>query len=163
MLTNFDKMKEYFELGEKNNWDRSKISENKSIFSTEFKKHAQEYIKQNNIKPTTEMIFCLLPVTYYKKEIIELMVEEDSVSSDLGQIQHDYCKFCLILKKQRGIEYCKEKNISWEEVEKNAEIYERKFIKVSDFPEEQLMEICYDICEKNNWNNQEMSLKRKAN
>lgn len=151
-------------FAEENDWDTSKVAQNITFSFDTFQKHVKSYIKTNNIKPTVEKIlffsnyrFVANNPSFTDDKIIQLMIEEGIIASDLDQVYEKILYFCCDIKTRKGKEYCDKKGLSFDIICKFSDLYVKKFLTIRDFSEEEIMKICYDKYEENNWNTNKVS------
>lgn len=146
-------------FAEENNWNATKIAQNITFSFDDFHKHVKAYIKANNIKPTLEKILFFSNYrcvdnhqSFTNDKIIQFMIEEGIITSDLDQVYEKILYFCCNIKIRKGKEYCDEKGLPFDIVCKFSDLYIKSFLTIQDFYEEEIMKICYDKYEENNWN-----------
>lgn len=150
-------VKECYLYAEKNNWEASKILQNVKFPFLIFQNYVKEYIKKNNINPTVEKIlfFSHHAKTYCKsftdEKMIQFMIDEGLITSDLDKIYEKILYFCCVIKIRKGKEFCDEKGLSFDVVSQYSDFYIKRFLSTKDFLEDEIMKICYDKYEENNW------------
>lgn len=159
-----DNLKKYYDIGEKANWNIFEIRNNIDIPMFNFFECISEYVKKCNIVPTKDLIDLFLLDNNRKSiDVITLWKlmndkEKNILNFELKNLKRECYKLFYEISNEEDLEFYSKYNISKKTIQKFSDIYIKSYIKVDDFTEEIMMKICYQLCEKFDWDAKIISL-----